>query len=106
MVVAAGVCVTGCAGKKPQTAEEQVRASAPDLRATLQDTVKDAGRLQQMLAIADRAAADLEAGAAELAKLQKEQDRLNADYNATRDDIQQLGERMQKTCAGRHAPGS
>jgi len=87
--------IAGCACNKPQNKEERVQASAADLRTTLQATVKDAGRLQQMLAITDRAESELDPGAAELARLLKEQDRLNADYNAGRDAFQKLGERIQ-----------
>jgi hypothetical protein len=86
-----GICFTGCASSKQLSAEEEVHASAVDLHETLKGTVKDAARLQQMLAIADQAEADLEAGVAELENLRKKQERLNADYNASRDEILQLG---------------
>jgi DNA repair exonuclease SbcCD ATPase subunit len=91
-----GVCFTGCANPKPMSMEEQVHASTVDLRETLKDTIKDAAKLQQMLAIADQATADLEAGVAELASLREKQERLNADYNASRDEILQLGEQALK----------
>lgn len=94
-VVAAGVCVMGCAGKKPQTVEERASAITAELNKTLRDTVKDEGRLQQMLAIADQGAADLQEFDAKLAKLQKEQDGLLADYNASKDEFKQLGDRLQ-----------
>ena len=48
-----------------------------------------------MLALADQASADLEAGAAELAGLRQEQDRLNKNYNATKDEFREFGDRMQ-----------
>ena len=94
-IVASGIFIIGCAGKKPQSAEEKVQANSVELRKTLKDTVKDTGRLQQMLAISDRAAADLEADAADVAELLKEQDRLNADYNASREEFRQLGDRLE-----------
>jgi len=91
-----GICVTGCASSKQLSTEEQVHASTVDLHETLKDTVKDAARLQKMLAIADQAEADLKAGVAELANLKKKQERLNADYNASRDEILQLGAQARK----------
>jgi hypothetical protein len=95
LIVAAGIGITGCARQKPQSPEELARASAVDLRKALQDTIKDAGRLQQILAIADRTSADVETGASDLAKLLQEQDRLNGDYNASREEFRQLGDRIQ-----------
>jgi len=94
-VLTIGAGLTGCATPKPQTAEEKVQASASDLREVLESTIQDAGRRQQMLVLVDRAEADLKAGAVELAGLLKEQERLNADYNASRDEFRKLGDRMQ-----------
>jgi hypothetical protein len=94
LVFMAGVCITGCASSKPQSTEEQTRANAADLRESLKDTVKDPGRLQQMLAITDQAAVDLETRATKLATLLKEQDLLNTNYNASKDEFRQLGDRM------------
>jgi hypothetical protein len=94
-IVVTGIFITGCAGKKPQSPEEKVQANSVELRKTLKDTIKDTGRLQQMLAFADLAAADLEADSADLAELLKAQDRLNADYNASREEFRQLGDRLE-----------
>ena len=101
--LAIGAGLSGCATPKPQTAEETVQASAADLREVLESTIQDAGRLQQMLALADRAGADLKAGAAELAGFSKEQERLNADYNASRDELRKLVDRMQAVRKEYHA---
>jgi vancomycin resistance protein YoaR len=94
-VTLASIYLTGCSSSKPQTKEERVQASSVDLRKTLQDTIKDADRLQQMLAIIDRASASIESDATELATVLKEQDRLNADYNASRDDFRKIGDRLE-----------
>ena len=85
----------GCSSAPAKTSEELAQASAAELRETLKATVKDAGRLQQMLTLADQAAADMQAGAVAIAKLRKEQGRLNANYNATKDEFRQLGDLMQ-----------
>jgi septal ring factor EnvC (AmiA/AmiB activator) len=89
------ISVSGCSSSKPQTKEERIQASSVDLRKTLQDTIKDTDRLQQMLAIIDRASASIEADATELATDLREQDRLNADYNASLDDFRKIGERLE-----------
>jgi hypothetical protein len=93
-MVAAGLGLTGCTSTKPQTTVEKVQASGVDLRETLKDTVKDAGRLSQMLAVADQIAADMQAGAKEMDLLQQEQTRLNADFNTTPEALRQIGEQM------------
>ena len=89
------ISVAGCSSSKPQTNEEHIQASSFDLRKTLQDTIKDTNKLQQMLATLDRAAASIESDATELATILKEQDRLNADYNATREDFRKIGDRLE-----------
>ena len=94
-VAAVGAGLTGCSTPKPKSAEETAQANVADLNQTLRNTVKDAGRLQQMLALADQVAVDLKAGTLELASLQKEQAKLAADYKASRDDFRRLGDRMQ-----------
>lgn len=95
MLLAPGICLTGCFSPEPQTAEEKIQASADDFRETLETAVQDIGKRQQMQAVADHALADLQAGAAEMAGLRQEQDRLNADYNATMEEFQDLDDRMQ-----------
>lgn len=94
-LVAIGIGLTGCASTEPLVAGAKVQASAADLRETLADVVKDAGRLSQMLVLADQAGADLETGAKELNRLQQEQTRLNAEFTATPDALRQIGERLQ-----------
>ena len=91
----AGAGLTGCSTPEPPTSEEKIQASAENLRATLECAVEDAGKRQQMLALADQAMAELQTGAEELAALRREQERLYADYMATRDDFEELGNRMQ-----------
>jgi len=94
-LVTAGLGLTGCASTAPQAPGAKIQASTADLHATLQDTVKDAGRLAQMRAVADQIGADLLAGAQELARLQQEQTRLAADYTTTPEALRQVGEQMQ-----------
>jgi len=94
-LVAAGLCLTGCASTAPKGPGAKMQASATDLNQTLKDTVKDAGRLSQMLAVADQIGVDMVAGAKELDRLQQEQSRLNADYNTTPEALNQIGERIQ-----------
>jgi hypothetical protein len=93
-MVAASACFTGCTSTEPAVAGAKMQASAGDLRETLKDTVKDAGRLSQMLAVADQIAADMQAGAKELDALQQELTRLNVDYNTTPDALRQIDEQM------------
>jgi hypothetical protein len=94
-MVAAGACFTGCTSTEPAVAGAKMQASADDLRETLKDTVKDAGRLSQMLVVADQIGADMQAGAKELDALQKEQTRLNADYSTTPEALREIGDRIQ-----------
>ncbi len=89
------VGVSACASKPDKSIEDQIHDNAAELKEILKSTVMDADRLQKMLALADQAEADMEAGTAEIAKLNKEQGRLNADYNASWEEFRQLGERMQ-----------
>lgn len=100
-VLAAGVllsvacgCLIGCSTSKPQSSEEKIRASAEDLRVTMERAVEDAGKRRQMQTLADQAMAELKKGAEELATLRQEQERLNKDYNATRDDYKRMEERL------------
>ena len=93
--IGVGLGLAGCASTKPQALDAKIQASATDLRETLQATIKDAGRLAQMRAVADQIGADLLAGATELARLQQEQARLNADYTTTPEALRQVGEQMQ-----------
>ena len=95
VLMVTGACLTGCSTPNPQTPEEKIQASAEDLRATLERAVEDVGKRRQMQALADQALADLQAATAELAGLRQEQERLNADYNATREAFQELDDRMQ-----------
>ena len=85
-----------CTSEPAKTPEEKNQANAADLRQTLQDAVKDSGRLQQMLALADQFEIELQTGMTEFAKLHQEQQQLNADYTATREAFQQLGEHLQQ----------
>jgi predicted nuclease with TOPRIM domain len=95
LMVAAGASLSGCATAEPPVAGSKMQASADDLRQTLKETVKDAGRLSQMLAVADQIGADLATGAKELDRLQQEQARLNAEYATTPDALREIGERIQ-----------
>ena len=87
--------LSACASRSDKSSEDKVNDSAAELREILKSTVKDADRLQQMLVLANQFEADMKAGTAEIAKISKEQGRLNADYNASRDDFRQLGELIQ-----------
>lgn len=89
------VAIAGCSSKPPQTGEEWYQASANQLRDSLLKTVKDQGRLQQMLALVDKEAADLQLGVEEFARLREEEARLDADYNTTPDQLRKVGDRLQ-----------
>jgi predicted nuclease with TOPRIM domain len=87
--------ISGCSSEPAKTGKEQLQANAIDLRDTLRNTIKDAGRLQQMQAIADQNAAEMQLRVEELARLRKEEVRLNANYDASKDEFRQLGDRIQ-----------
>ena len=89
------VAIAGCSSEPPQTGEEWYQASANQLRDSLLKTVKDQGRLQQMLALVDKEAADLQLGVEEFARLREEEARLDADYNTTPDQLRKVGDRLQ-----------
>ena len=89
------VGISGCSSEPVKTGKEQLQASVIDLRDTLRNTIKDAGRQQQMQAIVDKNAAEMQLGVEELARLRKEEVRLNANYGASMDEFRQLGDRIQ-----------
>lgn len=100
LICAAGLGLTGCAGKTPPAAGAKVMESAVDLRETLKDTIKDPVRLEKMLALADQITADLQTGALEIDRLLKEQSRLNAEFATTAEELRLIGERIQSVRTG------
>ena len=89
------IAVSSCSNEPAKTTEEQFQASAADMRNTLRKTVTDDSRLRKMLALIDRADADMQSGAREFKKVREQQQRLNADYDTTRDELQQIGDKIQ-----------
>jgi len=88
------VGISGCSSEPAKTGKEQLQANVIDLRDKLRNTIKDAGRLQQMQAIVDQNAAEMQLGFEEFARLRKEEVRLNANYDASQDEFRQLGDRI------------
>jgi predicted nucleic acid-binding Zn-ribbon protein len=78
---------------------EKLQENITDLRAKLRDVIKDAGRLQQIQAIVDQRAAEMQKGFDEFARLRKAQVRLNANYDASQDEFRQLGNSIQSVRA-------
>jgi len=89
------VCIASCSSEPTKNREEKLQANVTDLRDTLRNTVKDTEKLAQMLALVDQNTVELHAGIKEYEKLRKEDALLNTNYNASRDEFKQLGDRIQ-----------
>ena len=87
--------ILGCSTEPSKTDDEKLQANELDLSDTLRSTVKDTDRLRQMLALVDQLTAELQVGLDELAKLREEEALLNADYNASLEELHKVGDRIQ-----------
>lgn len=91
----AGIFLSGCFNTKaPKTQSERHQAIADDMQETLEVVVEDAGKRQQMKALIDQELDALLAGTTELAELRQELSRLNKDYNATREELEDVNNQM------------
>jgi predicted nucleic acid-binding Zn-ribbon protein len=93
------ISISGCSSEPAKTNVEKLQENITDLRAKLRDVIKDAGRLQQIQAIVDQRAAEMQKGFDEFARLRKAQVRLNANYDASQDEFRQLGNSIQSVRA-------
>jgi len=87
--------LSSCSNEPAKTHEERVQANITDLRDTLRNAVKDSARLEQMLTIVDQESTRLRSEIVEFEKLRKEEADLNANYNASREEFEQMGKRIQ-----------
>ena len=87
-------CLSGCFNNTEKIEQEPVLSSYADLRDTLRNTVKDSAKLDRMLAIVDQELIKLKSQIAELKELRREDVLLNANYNASRDDFERIGNRI------------
>ena len=84
------LCLTACGGGSGVSPEDQQEAALADLRTAVNETIVDAQRKDEVLQIID----ELETAAAELhdalVARRSEVLRLNADYDATREELLEL----------------
>jgi len=95
LLFASLVTATACRHNPARAREQRVMESAAELDAVLTQVIPDSDRRNNLLTLADQLELVLKTSALDLLEMEVEQQNLIRDYQSTKKDFEDLGNRMQ-----------